>query len=716
VTHRSNINRRQFVVSAAAVGGGMALGFHLPSGPDRARADGDPEINAWIVIRRDDTVVIRVAPAEMGQGIFTALPMLVAEELECDWEKVKPEFVSATDNIRRNHVWGDVSTGASRSVGASQEKLRRAGATAREMLIAAAAARWKVPAAECRTANGVITHGPSRRTVRFGAVAEAAAQLPPPANVTLKDPKDWKLIGTRKRGLDVPDKVSGKAVYGIDVRLPGMLYAAIVQCPVFKGTLRSVDKDKAVAMKGVRHVVEQPDFVAVVADSWWRAKQAVDALAVSWDDGDNGHVSSASIQQTLREGLDAPDGLPAHSQGDATGAMTRAAKRIEAEYAVPFLAHATMEPQNCTAHVVDDRVELWLPTQDAETALSIAADAAGVPQGNVVVHRTMLGGGFGRRGSFQDYVRQAVLIAKDVDRPVQLLWSREQDIQHDVYRPTVMARMTAGFDTQGMPLAWSIRISGQSITAQLAPEFMSMVFDRNMGKGLLPELPYAVPNYFVDGVIRNSHVPIGPWRALDYSQNCFFRESFIDEMAHTTEQDPYLFRRKLLAAHPKYVAVLDAAAAKAGWNSPAPSGVFRGIAFNRASGSFCAQVVEVSVSPKGALKVHRVVAAIDPGTAVNPSTIEAQTEGAIVYALTAALHGEISIKDGRVEQSNFHDYEMLRLAEMPVVQTVIVPSGGFWGGVGEMALSPLAPALCNAIFAATGKRIRTLPLKNQTLI
>ena len=711
------IDRRSFIASSAAVGGAMVLGFHISfdSGPADAAREA-PEINAWVVIRPDDTVVIRIARSEMGQGVFTALAMLVAEELECDWANVTPEFASPSENFRRHRVWGDMSTGASRSVSASQDGLRRAGATAREMLIAAAAAQWKVPASECRAVNGVITHVASGRSATFGAVAKAAASMPPPLQVKLKNPEDWKLIGTPRKRLDVRDKVLGRPIYATDVRLPNMLYAALVQCPVFGGTLRSVDDAKVTGMKGVRQVVVRPDFVAVVAESWWQAKQAADALPVTWNEGDNGHVSSNSIRKLLREGLGAAHAVVVRNDGDIAGGLAGAVKRIDADYAVPYLAHATMEPQNCTASVTADRVEIWVPTQDGDTALATAADAAGMPRSKVVVHKTMLGGGFGRRGMFQDYVRQAVLVAKDVGRPVQLLWSREEDTQHDFYRPMVMVRMTAGLDAAGMPIAWKTRIAGQSIVASIVPEMMTLGFDRNLAQGFLADMPYDVPNFFVDGTMRNAHVPVGPWRGLDYSQNAFFRESFIDEMAHASGQDPYLFRRKLLARKPSQLAVLDTAARKADWGSALPPRAFRGIAINEASGSICAQVVEGAIGEKGALGVHRVVSAIDTGYVVNPMTIEMQTQSAIVYGLTAALYGEISIKDGRVEQSNFHDYAILRMAEMPRVETIIVPSGGFWGGVGELPLSPLAPALCNGIFAATGKRVRSLPLKDQDLV
>jgi isoquinoline 1-oxidoreductase beta subunit len=608
-----------------------------------------------------------------------------------------------------------MSTGASRSISASQNDLRRAGATAREMLIAAAAARWNVAGSECAAANSTITHLPSGRSVTFGAVAAVAATIAPPAQVALKDPKDWTLIGTRQNRLEVADKVTGKPIYAIDVRLPNMLYAAIVQCPVFKGTVKSVDETKLAGLKGIRQVVKQPDAVVVVADTWWQAKKAAEMLPVTWDDGNNAGVSSGSIREEVRAGLSAADARVGRSDGDVDRALALAARRIEADYEVPFLAHATMEPQNCTAHVTAEAAEIWAPTQDGETALAIAADASGLPPGKVVVHKMMLGCGFGRRGIFQDFVRQAVLIAKEVGQPVKLVWTREEDIRHDFYRPVAAARMTGGLDADGTPIAWNIRTAGQSIIAAVSPRVMQFGVDRNFLQGLLEDMSYDVPNYRVDFAMRNTHVPVGVWRSVNHSQNAFFKEGFVDELAHAAGSDPYLFRRKLLAKKPKQLAVLDAAAAKAGWGSALPLGVFRGIAMHDSQNSICAQVVEASVTTDGKVHVHRVVSAIDAGHVVNPLTVELQTESAVVYGLTAALYGEITIANGQVEQSNFNDYPMLRLADMPRVETVIVASGGFWGGVGETPVPPLAPALCNAIFFATGKRIRSLPLKNHDL-
>jgi isoquinoline 1-oxidoreductase beta subunit len=711
------MNRRDFLRSVAAVGGALTLGFDIPFAAGATRAteapdDAATEISAWIVIAPDDTVIIRVAKAEMGQGVLTALPMLVAEELACDWSKVKAEFVAPDENARRSRAWGDMSTGASRSIRASQDTLRKAGAIAREMLVAAAAAQWNAAAPECRAENSVVTHLASGRKLRFGELAEAAARVPPPKEVRLKPPADWTLLGKPQKRLEIIDKVQGKPIYGIDVHLPNMLYAAVVQCPVFKGKLKAVDESGLAGMKGVRKLVKLDDAVAIVADNWWRAKKAVEALAISWDDSGNGKVASAGIGDLLRAGLDAADAGVGRRDGDVAAGLARAAKHLEADYAVPFLGHATMEPQNCTAHFRGDRLEIWVPTQNGEATLAAAARAAGVPPGNVVVHPTMLGGGFGRRGLTQDFVSLAVKIAKGFDQPVKVLWTREEDTRHDFYRPVAMTRMTAGLDAAGMPVAWHVRMSGNSILGMIRPGMV----DKHFQEGFLDDMPYDVPNYLADYAMRMTHVPVGFWRCVNHSQNGFFKESFIDEMAHAAAQDPYRYRRKLIGAHPhadKFLAVLDAAAEKAQWDTPLRDGLHRGIALSDVHGTYVAAVIEVSIERE--LRIHRVVTAIDCGTVVNPLTVEMQVESATVYALTAALYGEITIKDGRVEQSNFHDYQMLRLAEMPKVETVIVPGSGNWGGVGEPPVAVVAPALCNAIFSATGKRIRSLPLKNHDL-
>ncbi|HYM03038.1 MAG TPA: xanthine dehydrogenase family protein molybdopterin-binding subunit [Stellaceae bacterium] len=713
MTEHAPLTRRLFLVSSAVAGGGLMLGVGIS---DLASAAGDSEgstpgakVNNWVIIQSDNTIIVRIARSEMGQGSFTALPMLVCEELECDWSKVKGEYASATENL--DNSFGSMSTGGSRAIRESQEMLRKAGASGREMLLAAAAQKWGVPRSELTAKNSIITHVPTGRTMTYGEIAEAASKLAPPSEVKLKDPSEWTLVGKAQTRFDIADKVMGRPVYGIDVRIPGMLYATIAQCPVFGGKLKSYDEAKIKTMPGVRHVVPMGDAVAVVGDSYWQVRQALAALPIAWDEGPNAALDDAAIAEMLRQGLTANDALVAANEGDTKAALAKSTKVIEAEYHVPFLAHATMEPMNCTAHVMPDKVEVWAPSQNAQAALAVAAKAAGVDPKNVEVHITMLGGGFGRRGAFQDFVRQAVTIAKAVDKPVKLLWSREEDMRHDFYRPVSMAKLAAGLDASGHPIAWQIRIAGQSIVAAVRPQQMKNGLDQSFLEGLA-EMPYEVENRFVDYAMRNTPIPVGFWRSVNNSQNAFYKECFLDELAAASGQDPYQLRRKLLQHHPKNLAVLDAAAKQAGWETAAPAGVFRGIAYHDSYGSLACGIVELSVSDKNEIKVHRIVCALDPGYVVNPDTVVTQVEGAIVYGLTAALYDKITIKNGRVEQSNFDDYPMLRLRTMPKIEVVQVPSGGFWGGVGEVGLPPVAPAMCNALFAATGKRIRSLPLKD----
>ena len=710
MTHTSNdtVSRRFFLVGTAIAGGGFMLGFGLGAAEAAGESEGPAgvQVNNWIVIRPDNTITIRVARSEMGQGSFTALPMLVCEELECDWSKVTGEYASASDNL--DNVFGSMATGGSRSIRESQEYLRKAGASAREMLLAAAAAKWGVPRAELKAENSVITHVPTGRTVTYGEIAAAAAKVAPPPDVPLKDPSEWKLVGKAQPRLDIADKVMAKPVYGIDVRIPGMLYATIAQCPVFGGKLAGFDEAKIKTLPGFRQVVPMPDAVAVVADSFWQAQQALSALPITWDEGPNAKLDDAAITAMLRDGIAASDAAVAVNEGDVTAALSGAAKTVEAEYHVPFLAHATMEPMNCTAVVTREKVEVWAPSQNAQATLAAAAQAAGLDPKQVEVHITMLGGGFGRRG-FQDFVRQAVVIAKAAGKPVKLVWSREEDMHHDFYRPVSMAKFVAGLDADGMPVAWRTRIAGQSILAAVRPQLVTNGLDKAFLEGFV-EMPYEVPNRLVDYAMRNTPVPVGFWRSVNNSQNAFFKECFLDEIAHAGGKDPYELRRRLLRNKPKQLAVLDAAAKQAEWGTPLPPGVFRGIAYHDSYGSLVCGVAEVAVSDKNVIAVRRIVCAVDPGYVVNPDTVVTQIEGAIVYGLTAALYGKITIKNGRVEQSNFDDYPLLRLNAMPRIEVVQVPSGGFWGGIGEVGLPPVAPAVCNALFAATGKRIRSLPL------
>jgi isoquinoline 1-oxidoreductase beta subunit len=703
-------SRRDFLKVSTALGAGLALELTLPALGADAKG---PELTAWIVIRPNDEVLIRVARSEMGQGSSTGLPMLVAEELECDWRKVRTEFVSSAENLRRNRAWGSMATGGSQSIRGSQDYLRKAGATAREMLIAAAAQRWKVDAADCDAENSTIIHRPSRRKVRFGQVAQAASKLEPPAEVKLKDPKDWNLLGRSPPRLDTRDKVTGKPIFGIDVQLPGMVYAAIAQCPVFRGKLKDAAGEQLLGLRGFIKVVKLGDAVAVVADNWWRAQKMLKVLPVEWDFGESAGATTASIREFVRFGLEDSSLPVARNDGNVEGAFGSAFKIVEAEYFVPFLNHAPLEPMNCTALVKGGRVEVWAPTQNAEATHAAAAEAAGVPLENVEVHLTYLGGGFGRRG-FQDYTRQAVAIAKALEgRPVKLLWSREEDMQHDFYRPMTLMRFKAALDRDGALTALRVRDASHSIMASVRPQEIKDGVDRHALGGII-DSPYAVPNFRIEFAMRNSHVPVGFMRAVFHSQNPFMRECFVDELARAAGKDPVEFRRPLLAGSPRDLAVLDAVAKASDWGSPLPEGVHRGIAVQDSHGSYAAAVFEVAVSPGNQIDIRRVVVAVDPGHVVNPDSAEAQVQSCVAYGLTSVLWGEITLKDGRVEQSNFDNYRIMRIAEMPRrIEALLVPSGGFWGGMGETPLAPLAPALCNAIFAATGKRIRALPLASQ---
>jgi len=706
--------RRKFLKQSAAIGGGLSVGFTLPGA--LAQKPGAVEINAWVVIRPDDAIIIRYARSEMGQGSMTSAPMLVAEELECDWRRVKIEYASANANVKRKRAWGDMAAVGSRTIRNSQEYLRKAGATAREMLIAAAAQQWGVPASECSASNSFITHGAGGRRLSFGKVADAAAKLEPPNDVKLKDPKDWKLIGKSVKRIDIPDTVLGRQRYGIDVQLPGMLYAAIAQCPVFGGKLKSMDASKVEGRRGIVKVVPFETFVAVVADNWWRAKEALRDVHVEWDAGANGNVSSASLMEFYQGGLDTQtDVATARKDGDFDQAFASAAKKIEAEYYTPYLAHACLEPMGCTAIVKDGKVDVWTSTQNAEASLANAAAVAGVPLENVEVHRVQLGGGFGRRGGAQDFVRQGVAIAKAMEgTPVKMLWTREEDTQHDFYRPASLIRLKAGLDPQGGPVAWYSRVSATSIIATLPRLPLKDGVDPQ-AVASLNDLPHAIPNVRIEYAQRNTHVPVGFWRTVGHSQNPFVRESFMDELASAAGKDPFEYRRALLAKSPKDLGILEATAKAAGWGQPLPAGVFRGIAQTEAYGSYTSAVAELSVDKNGEVNIRRLVLGIDPGYAVNPDNIQAQMQGSSVFMLTAMFWGEITIKEGRAEQSNFHDYRMMRLREMPHVEVVLAPSGGFWGGVGEPGQASIAPAVCNAIFAATGKRVRSLPLKNHGL-
>jgi isoquinoline 1-oxidoreductase subunit beta len=715
--HAFDRSRRAFLQVSAVAGGALCLELVVPASVRADRPAQPAEVNAWIVIHPDDRVVIRIARSEMGQGSSTGLPMLVAEELECDWSKVSIEFASVSESLARNRPWGNMSTGGSRSIRESQEYLRKAGATAREMLIAAAATDLGVPGGECRAANSVITHIPSGRRTTFGKVAAAAAKLDVPKDIRLKAPGAWTLIGKAKvPRFDLPDKVRGKPVYGIDVALPGMLYASLAQCPVFGGAVKSVDSSEAQKMRGVKRVVQLPDAVAVVADNWWRANQAVKALKIGWDDRGNGGESSATILDYLQAGQADASTPSARRDGDVAAAFAQAAKIVEAEYFTPYLNHATMEPQNCTAWFRDDaagaRVEVWAPTQSGEAAAMAAAEAASLPISRVSFTKTQLGGGFGRRGAFQDFVKYGVAIAKAMPgTPVKTLWSREEDMQHDYYRPISLTRMKASLDAAGRVSGWHTKIACSSISASIAPSRMKGGVDLQ-ACGSFADSPYAVANQQVDFSLRNTHVPVGFWRSVYHSQNPFFRECFVDEMAGAAAQDPYAFRRALLEGqHAKRdLAILDAVAKAAGWGAPLPKGVHRGIAVADAYGSYTAGVVELRVDDHSRITLSRVVIGVDPGHVVDVDSAKAQIEGAVIFALSAILYGDITLTGGRVNERNFNDYRMLHLRDAPPIEALLVPSGGFWGGMGEPPMVCVAPAVVNALAAATGKRVRALPL------
>ena len=715
MTHVMKLSRRFFLTASALAGGGLSLGWSAPA----AAADAaGAELGIWAVIHPDDTVVVRIARSEMGQGTLTGLAQLVADELDADWRFVKAEYVAPEVNLANKRAWGDMSTGGSRGIRASVEYVRKGGAAGRAMLIQAAAAKWAVPMTECSTGMSVVTHKPTGRTLRYGEIAAEAAKLPVPDDIKVKTPAEWKLIGRGVKRLDTVDKLNGKLTYAIDVQLPDMLNAAIAQSPVFGGKLKSFDAAKIKSMPGVRFVVPVDDnAVAVVADKWYQAKTALAALPIVWDEGKNGNVDSAQIAAFLKEGLDAKEAALAQEHGDVTAALAGAAKKVESVYGTPFLHHATLEPMNCTAKFADGKVEVWVSSQNGDASLAAAAEAGGVKLADVKVHKHHLGGGFGRRGQ-QDYVKQAVLIAKQVPgRPIKLIWTREEDMTHGFYRPITQAKMSAGLDAQGNVTALHARLSGQSILAYLMPQRMENGVDMIAFQGWTKEeFGYmAIPNLRIDHAVRNTHVPVGFWRGVNTNQNSIYMECFIDEVAHAAGKDPLEFRRTLMAKNPKHLAVLNAVAERAGWGTPLPKGVYRGIAQNAGFGSYVAAVAEVSVSPKGELTIHRIVAGTDCGYVVNPDQVAAQVEGSFVFGLSALLTSEITIEKGRAVETNFDSYQVMRLASMPKVETVLVPSGGFWGGVGEPTIAVAPPAVLNAIFAATGKRIRTLPLTHHDL-
>jgi isoquinoline 1-oxidoreductase beta subunit len=718
------ITRRQFLLTTSVVGGALVLGFVLPSRqaaattiaeqPWTSPTEGGTEVNAWLVIGRDDSVTIRVAQSEMGEGVLTSMPMLVAEELACDWTQVRVEYASANRSLRENRVYQRMATNGSGAVRRSREYLQQAGASARARLIAAAAQHWGVPARECRAENGTVIHPASGRQVNYGAVAAAAATVTLEAEPAIKTPDQFTLLGQSLNRLDVPVKVNGTATYGIDVRLPDMLYAAVLTCPVFGGSLQRYDFDAIKHLPGVRAAVEIPHGIAVVADSFWRAKTALEVMPMEWDFGAHANASSAVFQKTFREALDQA-GVVAKEEGDALATLKAAARVVEADYEVPYLAHATMEPMNCTAQVTPQRVDVWVGTQNPEAALAAAAEITGVAPENVYVHTCFLGGGFGRRGN-TDHVRQGVMVAKALGgRPVKLIWTREEDIRHDWYRPMAAIRFRAALDANGVPTAYFNRSVTHSILSGFRPDDVKDGIDRTSVEGLA-NIPYNFPRYRIEHLIHNTHVPVWFWRSVGASQNGFAVEGFIDELAYAAGKDAVELRRQLLKGHADWLHVLDTAAQKANWGKAMPAGTAQGIAIVESYGSIVAEVAEVAVSKRGEVRVERVVCAVDCGHVVNPLTVAEQIESSVVWGLTAALYGQITIEQGRVVEGNFDDYQMLRLDAMPEVETHLALTGGKkWGGIGEPGVPPIAPAVCNAIFKITGKRIRSLPLRNHDL-
>ncbi len=720
----SNLSRRKFIISSAAAGGGLALGIPVFSSADASKATTGAEVHAWVYVKPDDTCVIRIARSEMGQGTLTGLAQLVAEELECDWNKVTTESVTAGQNLARNRVWGDMSTGGSRGIRGSHDYVRQGGAAARMMLMQAAANQWNVPVTELSVDKGIIRHAVSGKTTSYGKVASAASKLTAPElkTIKLKDPKSWKLAGKPLKRLDTREKLNGSLIYAIDVNLPGMLHAAIKQSPVYGGKLVSFDEAKVLNRPGVKKVVKVNEHtVAVVADTWWRAKRALDQLPIVWDEGAAATQSSATIAAHLKAGLDAPTAYAGRNEGDALAAIAKSAKKIEAVYSTPFLAHACMEPMNCTARVTADKAECWVATQNAEAALAGLSEASGIALNKCEVYKHTLGGGFGRRGGTQDYVRQAAVIAKHFPgTPVKLIWSREEDIAQDFFRPISQCKLSAGLDANGNITGLHVRASGQSINAFINSPAAKDGKDERQLQGWYEkpgdaQLGYTIPNLLVEYAMRNTHVPVGPWRGVNTNQNGVYMECFVEELARAAGKDSLAFRRALMAKHPKHLAVLNAAAEKGDWGKPLPPGVHRGIAQFMGYGSYSAATAEVSMV-NGKVKVHRMVLALDCGHAVNPDQIAAQVEGSVAYGLSATFFGEINIERGRAVELNFDKYQILKLADMPKVETVIVPTYDFWGGVGEPTICVVAPAVMNAIFAATGKPVRTLPLKHLNMV
>ncbi|MEL6728727.1 MAG: molybdopterin cofactor-binding domain-containing protein [Pseudomonadota bacterium] len=729
-----HLSRRNFIVGTGATG--LTIGILAscapsatePEAPDYSDLPPNPEVNAWVHIDHDDTVTVRIARSEMGQGTLTGLAQLVADELDADWDKVTTEYPTPGQNLARERVWRDFSTGGSQGIRGSQDYVREGAAAAKAMLIEAAATEWGVPVSECTSADSVITHGPSGNTKTYGEVANAAAQLAPPLEVTVKDPSEWKIIGQPKPRLDTADKLTGKQVYGADIELEGMLSASIKQAPKIGATLKSFDAAAVEGMPGVKKVVsvknpfgEGDNAVAVIADTWWQANKALGALPVEWEGGVD--FSTEAFEAELDDGLTAEEAFVGNGGGDLAAAFANADQIVEATYNMPFQNHACMEPMNTTALYTEDRCEIWCPTQNGEAALAAVSEASGLPIEQCEVYKVHLGGGFGRRGA-PDYVQQAVMLAMEMPgTPVKLLWSREEDMIHGFFHPTTKGRVRGALDADGNLTGIHLRISGQSILAALIPQALQNGVDYATFQGLLPSgvdprledqtLKYKFDNFLIDHAMRNPPVRPGFWRGVNLNQNAIYLECFMDELAYAAGRDPLEFRLAHLEDSPLAAAVLQAVADRSGWGSD--DGKARGLCVMYGFGAYVAACAEVTVSDDGELKIDRIVAATDPGHAVNPQQIEAQVEGSFVYGLSAMLYGEITFEGGEVQEQNFDRFNSMRIAAMPEVETIIMPSGGFWGGVGEPTIAVAAPAVMNAIYSATGKRVRNLPLKDQNL-
>ncbi len=717
----TSLTRRHFVVSATCAAGGLAISVALPGLADAAMIGPQPfgpgfdanDINAFLAISPDGSVLIRSPHNEMGQGAITALPMIVAEELECDWSKVKVEYATAMRNLRENNVYGDMVTAGSRGVRTTWQMLLQAGASARERLIQAAAQRWNVPAVECEATNSKVIHKKSGRSFDYGAVAADAGKIKLDKEPTIRTPDQFKFIGKSVPRLDTPLKVNGTAMFAIDTKVPGMVYAAIANCPVPGGRLKSVDETPAKGRRGVMQVVKLDNAVAVVADRYWRAKEALAQLKPEWDMGDAGKTDSAQFAKLYRDTLDGQM-ASARNDGNVDDAFAKASKVVEAVYEAPHLAHATMEPLNATVHLQADKLDVWLGTQAPMNAIRLAAAASGLKPEQIAIHNCFLGGGFGRR-TINDEMRQAILVAKQVNKPLKLVWTREEDMTQDRYRPQAAVRMKAALGSDGMPTAFDAKIAVGSILRSIGRGAPANGVEAQAVDGFAT-IPYAIPNLRVGCMLKNTHVPVMFWRSVGSSQNAFFVESYIDELAHAAGQDSYKFRRALLTGKSDFIGVLDKIAEKSDWGKPLGQGRGRGIAIYECYGSIIGQVAEVTVSQKGEVRVDRIVAAVDCGHVVNPSIVEAQIEGGVIYGLSAALYGEITIKDGRIEQTNFGDYQVVTLADTPKIEVYLALSGGKkWGGIGEPGTAATAPAVANAVFAATGTRARSLPLRNLKL-